>query len=131
MWGSRVKLAMPSKDKALPGRTERMRVPDAQPGISDVANVAEASVGLVRGMAERGGGPVRTDWRISENRWSALRYGLAGDMWDMESDSVIPTRERMEHFGIEAPEREPAARMRDVGVADVAMWLMYRFEEDV
>ncbi len=29
MWGSRVKLAMPSKDKALPGRTERMRVPDA------------------------------------------------------------------------------------------------------
>ena len=27
MWGSRAKLAMPSKDKALPGRTERMRVP--------------------------------------------------------------------------------------------------------
>jgi peptide-methionine (S)-S-oxide reductase len=29
MWGSRSKLAMPSKDKALPGRTERMRVPAA------------------------------------------------------------------------------------------------------
>ena len=29
MWGSRAKLAMPSKDKALPGRTERMRVPAA------------------------------------------------------------------------------------------------------
>ena len=27
MWGSRAKLAMPSKDKALPGRSERMRVP--------------------------------------------------------------------------------------------------------
>ena len=27
MWGSRTKLAMPSKDKALPGRSERMRVP--------------------------------------------------------------------------------------------------------
>ena len=29
MWGSRTKLVMPSKDKALPGRTERMRVPAA------------------------------------------------------------------------------------------------------
>jgi peptide-methionine (S)-S-oxide reductase len=29
MWGSRTKLAMPSKDKALPGRSERMRVPAA------------------------------------------------------------------------------------------------------
>src|SRR5262244_2460204 len=29
MWGSRAKLAMPSKDKALPGRSERMRVPAA------------------------------------------------------------------------------------------------------
>src|SRR5262245_56690564 len=27
MWGSRTKLVMPSKDKALPGRSERMRVP--------------------------------------------------------------------------------------------------------
>ena len=29
MWGSRTKLVMPSKDKALPGRTERMKVPAA------------------------------------------------------------------------------------------------------
>ena len=29
MWGSRAKLAMPSKDEALPGRTERMPVPAA------------------------------------------------------------------------------------------------------
>ena len=29
MWGSGSKLAMPSKDKALAGRTERMRVPTA------------------------------------------------------------------------------------------------------
>ena len=29
MWGSRTKLVMPSKDKALPGRTERMPVPTA------------------------------------------------------------------------------------------------------
>jgi peptide-methionine (S)-S-oxide reductase len=29
MWGSRTKLVMPSKDKALPGRSERMRVPAA------------------------------------------------------------------------------------------------------
>src|SRR3989442_15026785 len=29
MWGSRAKLAMPSKEKALPGRAERMPVPAA------------------------------------------------------------------------------------------------------
>src|SRR5213593_920038 len=29
MWGSRSKLMMPSKDKALPGRSERIRVPAA------------------------------------------------------------------------------------------------------
>jgi peptide-methionine (S)-S-oxide reductase len=29
MWGSRTKLVMPSKDKALPGRAERMKVPAA------------------------------------------------------------------------------------------------------
>src|SRR2546426_9422207 len=29
MWGSRAKLAMPSREKALPGRAERMPVPAA------------------------------------------------------------------------------------------------------
>jgi glutamate---cysteine ligase / carboxylate-amine ligase len=34
-------------------------------------------------------------WRIQENRWQALRYGLDGALADLDTGEPVPTRERL------------------------------------
>jgi glutamate---cysteine ligase / carboxylate-amine ligase len=79
--------------------TLEVRVPDAQTTLADAAGVAVAAQALVAWLAERWDAgerlPVVPSWRIEENRFSALRHGLDGELADLESGKRIPTRERL------------------------------------
>jgi carboxylate-amine ligase len=79
--------------------TLELRVPDAQSTLADTAAVAAVAHSLVAALAARhdAGEPLRIapTWRIEENRWSALRHGLAGSMADLESGEVERTSDRL------------------------------------
>jgi glutamate---cysteine ligase / carboxylate-amine ligase len=76
--------------------TLEVRVPDAQSTIADATGVAAFVHGLA-GWLSRRDAPSRIapTWRIEENRWSAARYGIEGEMADLESGKTRPTRERL------------------------------------
>jgi carboxylate-amine ligase len=79
--------------------TLEIRVPDAQTGLDDAAGVIAFVHALVGWLAERweAGEPLPDApwWRIHENRWAALRYGLGGQLADLETGRPQPTRERL------------------------------------
>jgi carboxylate-amine ligase len=79
--------------------TLEIRVPDAQTRLVDAAAIAAVSQALVAWLAARhdAGGPLPTapTWRIEENRWSAARHGVEGEMADLESGRRGPTDERL------------------------------------
>jgi carboxylate-amine ligase len=79
--------------------TLELRVPDTQTTLADAGAVAGAAHALVGWLAARADAddlpaPAPT-WRIEENRWSALRHGLAGTMADLETGERVATRERV------------------------------------
>jgi carboxylate-amine ligase len=79
--------------------TLEVRVPDVQPSIAAATGVAALVHGLVSDLAERHaagedlGAPPR--WRIEENRWSALRDGVHGQLADLVTGALEPTRDRL------------------------------------
>lgn len=80
--------------------TLELRVPDAQTTLADAAGVVIVSQALVAWLAERweGGGldgEPAPDWRIAENRFSALRHGLDGELADLQTGAREPTRARL------------------------------------
>lgn len=79
--------------------TLELRVPDAQTTIADAGAVAAVGHCLAVWLAERHDAgeslPVPETWRIAENRWSALRHGLAGTMADLDTGRREPTSERV------------------------------------
>jgi carboxylate-amine ligase len=79
--------------------TLELRVPDAQTTVADAAGVAAFAQSLVVWLAERHDAgerlPVADTWRIEENRWSACRHGVTGEMRDLDSGRAEPTRERL------------------------------------
>jgi glutamate---cysteine ligase / carboxylate-amine ligase len=136
--------------------TLELRVPDAQATLADAAGVAALSQALVVWLAERWEAgealPVAPDWRIAENRFSALRHGLDGAMADLETGAREPTRARLAALLDElepiaarrgsAPllahtralvERNGAIRQREVaaarGLRGLVAWLADRFAD--
>jgi glutamate---cysteine ligase / carboxylate-amine ligase len=107
--------------------TLEVRVCDSQPAFMDVERVARAVVAVVRRVAEAGGQAPVAAWRIAENRWSATRDGLEGQMADPRTGRVRSTRAALEELGVEAPARDGASRLREVGVERAAAWLCERF----
>jgi carboxylate-amine ligase len=77
--------------------TLEMRVPDAQTTLSDAAAVAAAVHSLVAWLAQiHDAGEVLPSfptWRIAENRWSAARNGVEGEMADLQSGRPLATRD--------------------------------------
>jgi len=77
--------------------TLELRVPDAQTTLDEAAAVAAFAHALVAWLAsryddgERLGAP--ESWRIAENRWSALRYGLDGEFTDVATGARTPIRD--------------------------------------
>lgn len=138
--------------------TLEVRVPDAQPAAGETLAVASVAAGLALWLADRYDAgdlpsPMET-WKINENRWSALRHGVAGSMIDLESGVREPTRQRLNRLIDEvAPsvdklggagylerarglvERNGAMEQRRIFAADgpraVAEWMAGRFLEGV
>jgi len=80
--------------------TLELRVPDAQATVADAAAVAAVAQALAVWLAERHDAgealPVHETWRIEENAWSACRWGVEGELRDLDGDGGrVPTRERL------------------------------------
>jgi len=80
--------------------TLELRVPDGQTTVADVAAIAAVAQALLAWLGERHDrGELRTGaeriptWRIEQNRWSACRYGVEGEMADLHTGATRPTRD--------------------------------------
>ncbi|MHB8657338.1 MAG: carboxylate-amine ligase [Solirubrobacteraceae bacterium] len=134
--------------------TLELRVPDAQTTVGEAAGVAAFAQALVATLALRhdAGEPLpdAPRWRIEENRWSAQRDGVQGNMRNLVTGDPLPTRERLSALLSEVEpmarrlgsgellvnarlsiERNGAIRQREVaaelGIHSVAGWLAGRF----
>ena len=96
--------------------TLEVRVCDAQPTLEAASRVAHAVEHVVRAAAERPAARIPSDWAIAENRWSAIRHGLEGEMRCLRTSRVRPTREALRELGVEPPERGWPEVLREVGV---------------
>lgn len=79
--------------------TIEVRVPDAQTLPTDAAALVATVAAVVLWLAKRHDAgdlpPVARSWQIAENRWSAARFGIHGEMVDLQSGERIATRERL------------------------------------
>ena len=80
--------------------TLEVRVPDPQAQLADVAALTALVHSLVARLAAAHDAgepraPAPATWRLEENRWSALRYGVEGTLADPWSGERIATRERL------------------------------------
>lgn len=109
--------------------TVEVRVPDTQTTVEETAAIGEVVHALVKRLAERPE-PVHESWRIDENRWSACRHGVDGEMADLASGERRPTRELLAELG--APSvADRAARRREIaaerGLRGLVAWMADRF----
>jgi glutamate---cysteine ligase / carboxylate-amine ligase len=76
--------------------TLEVRVPDVQTTVADAAGITACIHALVGWLRQRGEQDrIAPTWRIEENRWSAARHGVEGEMADLESGQPGPTREKL------------------------------------
>jgi glutamate---cysteine ligase / carboxylate-amine ligase len=115
--------------------TVEVRVPDTQATVAETAQVAELVVALVKRLADGSEAPVADAWRIDQNRWSACRHGLGGEMRDLVTGERRPTRDRLaalvDELGVAVPLDDRAARAREVaaerGLHGLVAWMADRF----
>jgi carboxylate-amine ligase len=92
-WSVRPHLAFP---------TVEIRICDGQPELAESQALAALCVSLVARVARAldEGEPIELQPRrlIEENTWRAIRYGLAGDLIDLERGDVVPARARIERL---------------------------------
>ncbi|HEY1521703.1 MAG TPA: YbdK family carboxylate-amine ligase [Solirubrobacteraceae bacterium] len=79
--------------------TLEFRVPDAQSTVGDAAAIAAVAQTLVTWLGTRHDAgeelAVSPTWRIQENRWSACRHGVQGEMADLRTGQRRPTDEAL------------------------------------
>ena len=132
--------------------TLELRVPDAQTTLSDAAAVSAFAHTLVAWLGARYDDgealPAPEAWRIAENRWSALRFGVEGEFIDFDTGRRLPVRDVLRGRLVElAPFAERlgcadelarveglilengALRQRAVGLSGAARWLASRYGE--
>src|SRR5581483_6684532 len=134
--------------------TLEFRVPDAQSSVADAAAIAAVVQALVGWLGERHDAgetlPILPTWRIEENRWSACRDGIEGDMADLRTGALNTTRRCLEEllsnlkaFETRFQSRRALARAHEMtqangaiaqrlavshgGIAAVAHWLAEQF----
>lgn len=82
--------------------TLEFRVPDSQATVADAAALAAVIQALVVWLARRhdaGDAAASPEsWRLEQNRWSACRHGVEGDMVDPHSGTRSSTRECLEQL---------------------------------
>lgn len=79
--------------------TLELRVLDVQATVDQTSAIARFVHALGAGLADlhhRGDlQPPAPAWRIAENRWSALRDGVGGELLDLRTGDARPTRSRL------------------------------------
>ncbi len=79
--------------------TLEVRAPDSQSRVEDAAAIIATVCVLVLWLLERhDAGELPSpapSWRIAENRWSAARHGIDGEMVDLWTGAASRTRERL------------------------------------
>jgi len=92
-WSVRPHLAFP---------TVEIRICDAQPDLAASQSLAALCVALTARIAralDEGEPIVEHPHRlIEENMWRAIRYGLSGELIDLERGDVLPARARLERL---------------------------------
>jgi carboxylate-amine ligase len=92
-WSVRPHLAFP---------TVEVRICDGQPELGAAQALAAFVYSLIarvaRALDERETLPLHPNRLIEENLWRAIRYGLAGELIDLDTGRVRPTRERLEQL---------------------------------
>ena len=92
-WSVRPHLAFP---------TVEIRICDGQPCLAESQSLAALSVALTARVAralDEGEAIEEQPHRlIEENMWRAIRYGLSGELIDLERREVIPARARIERL---------------------------------
>ena len=125
--------------------TLEVRVPDVQATSVAAGSIAEVVSALVQWLAARhhdGQLPqAHPSWRIEENRWSALRDGVHGELADLTSGCREPTRDRLHRLlddiepcspdgldgGRALIQRNGADELRTVGLANATAYLAEAF----
>ena len=76
-----------------------MLITDSQSCVGDAAAIIATVAGLVLWLCERhdaGELPApAASWRIAENRWSAARHGIHGQMIDVHDGRATSTRDQL------------------------------------
>lgn len=89
--------------------TVEVRIADAQPVFEESMTLAALTVGLIGHLLERydreGALSVHEGRFIEENRWRALRYGLSGDLIDLERRREVPAVEMARRLVAEAADQ--------------------------
>jgi len=92
-WSVRPHLAFP---------TVEIRICDAQPDLGESRSLAALCYALtariLRAVDEGEPLPSWPNRLLEENLWRAIRYGLAGDLIDLERGDVLPARARLEQL---------------------------------
>lgn len=90
--------------------TLELRVPDTQTTVAEAAGVIAFAQCLAAWLGARYDGgerlPAHPRWRIEQNRWSANRFGVEGELADLASGERVPARQRI---GALLGELEPVA----------------------
>lgn len=158
-WGSTARLFRPGAWwwELRPHRefgTLEFRVPDGQSSLADAGAVTAVIQALVVWLGRRHDSGERLDvtpaWKIAENRWSACRFGVEGQMADLRTGALAPTRsclhellDELEPVGRELGATVLLTRARELaecngamrqrqaaataGIGGVAGWLSERF----
>jgi carboxylate-amine ligase len=127
--------------------TLELRVLDVQATVDRTSAVARLVHALAAQLADlyRHGElrPPAPSWRIAENRWAALRDGVRGQLLDLRTGEVRPTRRRLHDIidaadphapgGLDAVralvEDPPVDQLRELGPDRVVPWLAGVFGE--
>lgn len=79
--------------------TVEIRVADSQTRVDDAAGIAAFCQSLAASLVDRYDAgdrlPVHDTHRIAENRWRAVRDGIAGELVDLDTGRPFATRERL------------------------------------
>jgi glutamate---cysteine ligase / carboxylate-amine ligase len=82
--------------------TVEIRICDAQPTLADAEGLAAFAYALTariaRAVDEGEPLPQHPHRLIEENLWRAIRYGLSGELIDLERGDVLPARARLERL---------------------------------
>jgi carboxylate-amine ligase len=82
--------------------TVEIRICDAQPDVAEaqalVALMVSVTARCARALDEGEPLPDHPHRLIEENTWRAIRYGLSGELIDLERGDVLPARARVERL---------------------------------